>query len=416
MICATHNKGTRPPVSLLCVFCFWLAAVCHAATPAARVLVIINDNSPASRQIGAFYAAKRRVPVSNICRIRCPVAEEIDEATFLDDVLAPVATQLSRPALAKSVDFLVLTKGVPLRIHSDAVTPDPRFSPNGDSVDGRLMCQDIAGLGSPSRNPFFNSPRRFSHRLTGLYLATRLDGYTVRDAEALVSRALAARPAKGVFLLDGCPARNGGGDPSQLGLPPLNASLDLAARSLRARGFAVDLDQSPAFIGHVANIIGYWSWGSNDPAFTDALYKSNTFRPGALAETIVSTSARTMLPTQGGQSLSADLVSTGITGVKGYVSEPYTFPMARADVLFDRYTRGWTLAEAFYCASPVIHWKDLVLGDPLCAPYAEGGRTPSPVTASRATLSRSALADPEGRARGEDDDFLAQRACRRGGT
>lgn len=364
-----NNLGTRYAVSLLCLFVLWLSAACHAASPSSRVLVIVNDNSPASRQIGNYYAAKRHVPKSNICYLRCPVTEEIDEAAFLDDILAPVATQLSRPPLAQTVDFLVLTKGVPLRIHSDAPAPDPHFTPNGDSVDSRLMCQDIAGLSSPSKNPFFNSQQRFSHRRTGLYLATRLDGYTVKDAEALVNRSLAAKPAKGTFLLDGCPARSGA-DPPELGQPPLNTSLDIAAKSLKVRGFIVKLDQSPAFIGHVPNLMGYWSWGSNDPAFTPALYQSNRFRPGAIAETSVSTSARTMLPTSGGQSLIADLVSTGVTGIKGYVAEPYTFAMARANILFDRYTRGWALAESFYCASPVIHWKGLVLGDPLCAPYA----------------------------------------------
>ncbi|MBW7927877.1 MAG: hypothetical protein H3C58_07285, partial [Fimbriimonadaceae bacterium] len=73
----------------------------------------------------------------------------------------------------------------------------------------------------------------------------------------------------------------------------------------------------------------------------------------------------------GDQSLIADIVRGGATGVKGYVSEPFTFALCRPDVLLDRYTRGFNLAESFYCASPVIKWKDIVLGDPLCAPYAE---------------------------------------------
>jgi uncharacterized protein (TIGR03790 family) len=359
------------PGGLALLLLLLLTTACQAASSAARVLVIVNDNSPASKQIGTYYAAKRHISAGNICHLHCPVAEEIDEAAFLDDILTPVATMLARPALAASVDYLVLTKGVPLRIHSDAPAADPRFTPNGDSVDGRLMCQDIAGLSSPSKNPFFNSAKRFSHKLTGLYLATRLDGYTVQDAEALVDRALAAKPASGTFLLDGCPSRNGGGDPPEMGLPPLNASLNTAAKSLKARGYGVILDQSDAFIGHTPNLMGYWSWGSNDSHFDAGLYKSNRFRPGAIAETIVSTSARTMLPTTGGQSLIADLVVTGVTGVKGYVAEPYTIAMARADILFDRYTRGWNLAESFYCASPLMHWKDLVLGDPLCAPYAK---------------------------------------------
>ena len=65
----------------------------------------------------------------------------------------------------------------------------------------------------------------------------------------------------------------------------------------------------------------------------------------------------------------ADLIQQGVTGVKGYVSEPYTGALARPDILFDRYTTGYTLAESFYMASPMIKWKDVVVGDPLCCPY-----------------------------------------------
>lgn len=380
MIATLKGRPIGSPLPLLLWLTLLLAAAPPggAVTPGERVLVIVNDDSLASRQIGAYYAAKRHIPVSHVCHLHCAAIEEVEEAAFSRDILAPVATALSHPALAATVDFLVLTKGVPLRVRSDAPGVTAQFSPNGDSVDGRLMCQDVAGLTSPSRNPFFNARHRFSHKRDRLYLATRLDGYTVKDAEALVDRALRAKPSPGRFVLDGCPERTGGGDPGvpALGARPLNVSLDLAAKSLQARGFRVLLDQTQTFIGRLGGVMGYWSWGSNDPHFAAALYKGNSWRPGALAETAVSTSARTMLPTTGGQSLIADLVASGVTGVKGYVAEPYTLAMAQADILFDRYTRGWTLAESFYCASPVVHWKDVVLGDPLCAPYA--GKSPTP--------------------------------------
>ena len=86
----------------------------------------------------------------------------------------------------------------------------------------------------------------------------------------------------------------------------------------------------------------------------------------------MSTSGRTFAdPNARGQSLIADLVAQGITGCKGYVAEPFADAIARADVLFDRYTSGFTLAESFYCASRYLGWKDVVIGDPLCAPYAK---------------------------------------------
>lgn len=238
-----------------------LGPVCPAATPASRVLVVINDSSPASRQIGAYYVAKRHVAATHVCHLRCPEAEETDEAGFSRDILAPVATALSRPDVTRSVDFLVLTKGIPLRLRSNTLSPDPRMTANGDSVDGRLMCQDVAGLPSPSRNPFFNAHKRFSHAQTHLYLATRLDGYSVQDAKALVNRALQAKPATGRFVLDGCPGRAGGGDPplAMFRQPSLNGALDVAARSLTARGYRVLLDQSETFVGRISGLMGYWS-------------------------------------------------------------------------------------------------------------------------------------------------------------
>jgi hypothetical protein len=45
--------------------------------------------------------------------------------------------------------------------------------------------------------------------------------------------------------------------------------------------------------------------------------------------------------------------------------------MAHADILFDRYTAGFNLAESFYSASRQIHCKDMVIGDPICAPYSK---------------------------------------------
>ena len=117
--------------------------------------------------------------------------------------------------------------------------------------------------------------------------------------------------------------------------------------------------------------MGYASWGSNDSAFDNEKYKGIKFLPGALCETFVSTSGRTFRPTTGGQSLIADLVASGVTGVKGYVSEPYTFALAKPNILFDRYTSGRNLAESFYAASMVLKWKDIVIGDPLCSPYTK---------------------------------------------
>ena len=94
-----------------------------------------------------------------------------------------------------------------------------------------------------------------------------------------------------------------------------------------------------------------------------------TSTAGALTDTAVSSSGRTFLPTEGGQSLIADLIAQGVSGAKGYSDEPLVQAIASPSILFDRYTRGWTLAESLYAASALVGWEDIVIGDPLCRAY-----------------------------------------------
>lgn len=98
----------------------------------------------------------------------------------------------------------------------------------------------------------------------------------------------------------------------------------------------------------------------------------NTYVPGAIAEVYGYSTGYTMTNPHWFYRLTAgDLIMDGITGVKGYVdyANPYINTNTRVNVLFDRYTAGYTLAESFYAASPYMSWIDLVIGDPKCAPY-----------------------------------------------
>ena len=149
--------------------------------------------------------------------------------------------------------------------------------------------------------------------------------------------------------------------------------MEQIAKTLSARGFNAFSEGTTAFVAPKESLMGYFSAGSNDRNFTPEKYHALRFSPGSLAETDVSTSARSFTPQRGGQSMIADLITQGVTGVKGYVDEPYTIAVAKPDILFDRYTKGYNLAESFYMASQLIKWKDVVVGDPLCRPYAKDG-------------------------------------------
>jgi tetratricopeptide (TPR) repeat protein len=68
-------------------------------------------------------------------------------------------------------------------------------------------------------------------------------------------------------------------------------------------------------------------------------------------------------------SLIGDLIREGVTGVVGYVGEPYFEGVARPQILFSAYLAGLNLIESFYLALPHLSWQAVVVGDPLCAPF-----------------------------------------------
>ncbi|MDQ2985378.1 MAG: TIGR03790 family protein [Armatimonadota bacterium] len=348
------------------------------ADPRAKsVLVVYNSNAPEAKAIAEEYVKMRGVPKANLLAVKVTTGENIPKPEYREALVAPIVSAISR--IESRIDFILTIRGLPLRIGHEY----------GASVDASIMIDahpariknPLDWMAPPRRegnaihidedaikkyiNPYGGSADPFNSDKFAMYLCTRLEGYTVAETRSLIAHSIQAKPLKGPFLLDSAPDRDNGG------YGAVQRWMDPAQNLLEHKGMRVSHDETKLFIGDKSGLMGYASWGSNDPAFALSLYRSIRFAPGGIAETFVSTSARTFRKTQGGQSLIADLISQGVTGVKGYVSEPYTFALCRVDVLFDRYTSGRNLAESFWSATPLLKWKDIVIGDPLCAPYAK---------------------------------------------
>jgi len=371
-------------------------------TPA-EVLLVYNADSPVSTAVAKDYAAKRGVTKSVV--IHCADSavsaanETISLADYTSQIAGPIGAYLK---LHSEINFIVLTKGVPIRVRGGETGSHdenlPASAPLNASVDSYLAAMDypsrsdavkIAIHGSGARgfgwlNHYWKADVPFSHAKFGGYLVTRLDGYTQADAEALVTRAIAAESEKnssGEVLLDvqpifkfkstdveGQPLDVTGDIPDESDYGSWNADMVKAGDLLIARKVRTELDRDETFVGDRSNLRGYFSWGSNDAKYSEKAYESLTFAPGAIGDTAVSTSARTFLPTTGGQSLITDLIAHGITGVKGYTDEPLLQAIASPSIAMERYTSGFTLAESLYAASRFVGWEDVVIGDPLCRP------------------------------------------------
>ena len=47
----------------------------------------------------------------------------------------------------------------------------------------------------------------------------------------------------------------------------------------------------------------------------------------------------------------------------------------RPEILFPAYLAGFNLVESFYLAMPHLSWQNIVIGDPLCAPFRRASLT-----------------------------------------
>jgi uncharacterized protein (TIGR03790 family) len=379
------NRVTRLPAFTLTATMLLASAVPAAAQSPENVAVVVNDASPASQQIAEYYVRKRAIPASNVIHITAPTTEEISRQVFAAAIEAPIAAALGKESLQDRVLYLVLTKGIPLRVAGTV-----GLQGTVASVDSELTLLYRKMTGKPTTtngrtdNPYFLAARNllrakpFSHADHDTYLVTRLDGFTVGDAIGLIDKA-AAPSTLGKIVLD---------EKGSLINRSADNWLEEAASRLTDAGWSdrIVLDRAGRAVRGVESVLGYYSWGSNDPA--NAVRKFElTFVPGAIAGTFVSTDGRTFqeppaawLPKNdwndrasyfagSPQTLIGDLIREGVTGAAAHVAEPYLESTVRPQILFPAYTSGFNLAESFYLSMPHLGWQTIVIGDPLCRPF-----------------------------------------------
>ena len=368
--------------TVLAAFC--VSAGLASAQSAENVAVVINDASPDSKDVGEYYIKQRAIPEANVIHITTSTDETVLPARYISTIQQPIAAALARTGLQDRILYIVLTKGVPLRIAGTGGQDGTIASVDSELA---LLYRRLTSVNVPTRgrvnNPYFLGARPageakvFTRRDHDIYLVSRLDAFTVDEAKGLIDRALRAG-RDGRVVLDQRDALV-----NRLG----EDWLGLAAQNLTKAGHAdrVVLETTPKPARDVSPVIGYFSWGSTDPQNRVRVVKMD-FTPGALASSFVSTDARTFkeppaewMPTNttdrntwfGGspQSLVGDLIREGVTGVAGQVSEPYLQSAVRPEILFTAYLAGFNLVEAFYLAIPDLSWQTVVVGDPLCAPF-----------------------------------------------
>ncbi len=236
------------------------------------VLLIRNLNSVASITIADYFRSQRNISWSHVCNVTTSTVETIDSATF-DALATQVKSCIASLPPSTVINFLVTTKGVPLRTWR---SPGETYA----SVDSELALVGGVYEGSIGGdrwivNPYFNDSVPFSNSVYDFYIVTRLTAFTVPEVIGIIDNATAAIGRKGRFVLDVDPGKDGSG--YQVG----NDWMRVAATILTARGFDVTLDQTTNFLTKYSDVAGYFSWGSNDGTWATPLNSNVGFETDA---------------------------------------------------------------------------------------------------------------------------------------
>src|SRR5215471_8161451 len=169
-----------------------------AAQTADNVLVVINDASPTSVQIGEYYIRKRSIAQDHVIHLKTGTAEGIARTDFDKTIHGPIADYLIKSDLVDKVLYVVLTKGVPLYI--DGTSGLAGTVASVDSELTLLYRRMVGSLPAPVSgripNPYFldqkpvGEAKPFTRFTSDIYLVTRLDGFTVDDVTKLIDRSV----------------------------------------------------------------------------------------------------------------------------------------------------------------------------------------------------------------------------------
>ncbi len=368
------------------------------------VVVVANKNDQDSVGLAQKYAKERAIPPNQICLLDLPQQEDITQTEYQQKFLAPLEQCLQQGGSLARIEAVVLMRGVPLRVgivnnnqtqgaSLAAVVGVWKSTYNGKSLLTEMPGRQITCSGGAAclaarwTNPFRTGVFRAGYQATSggvdwkPLLVTMLHGRSYADAEKLLTSALDAEAqgaAKGQFMLmKGADSARGA----------LDGSFPTIETSMKARGWTDTVIENfnSNLIGRSlgAFFVGTASLGNT--------IEGNIYLPGSITDNLTSFGAApTNFRATGQSQVSiARWVAKGVAGAHGTTDEPLNNCFPNRALLLD-YVDGSTLAEAYHRHLPYVYWRNLVLGDPMAAPYAKrpkltisGATTGSAILGSR---------------------------------
>jgi hypothetical protein len=429
--CQSHNRidgaqglsnSSMARVFILVTFlggpCLALVASVRAGGGPENLLLVVNPESPASMTIANHYAALRHVPTSNILYLPWdPKAETTDIDTFRKKILAPVMDAVAR--CGSPIDYVIYSSDFPWGIQLDADVkrfealadkileaekkkgkPDPEnqkrytvpghFKPVGSITGLTYLCEAVLKTQNPAmygdlrsnwyfrrevpeqkglpslgfrssytfgpQGELIKSPVGRRYMLSTMLAVTSGRGNSLDEVLNYLRRSATAdgtRPKGTVYFVGNSDVRS----------RVRQGEFPTAVRELKALGVAAEIVEGVMPIAR--NDVQGAMLGT---ASFDWKFSKSTILPGAICEHF--TSFGGIMSAGAGQTPLSEFLRYGAAGASGTVVEPFAIPNKfPAATLQVHYARGCTLAEAFY-QSVFGPYQLLIVGDPLCKPWA----------------------------------------------
>ena len=357
-----------------------------------NVFVVVNSASVDSIGVANAFVAARGIPPINILML--PWQDNVESTTigrYRNELLAPIVKAIGSRRLSTQIDCIAWSSDFPWRIdYKDELPPElvaKDTYPSGSLTGMTMLYAAVQSGGAawldPESNDYYRRPGpdgvppesigfrgwygwgddgRLLEAGGNRYLlsvmlgVTAGRGNTVREVAAYLARAAAAdgtRPKGTIYLMTNADVRT----------TTRSSAFPAVVKALATLGIKAEIASGtlPQGKQDVAGLM------TGTPSF-DWATSGSTILPGAICENL--TSFGGIFTANSSQTPLSEFLRYGAAGSSGTVIEPYSipakFPHAAIQV---HYARGASLAEAFY-QSVRCPYQLLVVGDPLCQPWA----------------------------------------------
>ena len=365
---------------------FAATATNEGVATASEVLVVYNasyttDSNSAggqdSLEIAQYYQTQHSVPEVNIMSITAPTTEIISRSDYNTHVKGEIETYLTNNSLVDSIKYIVLVKGVPLKI--SATNGGAYGETDYASVDASVcLLYETYNITWRLSNPYFNADPNYTKAYrfktnhfdsSGVklrYLATRIDAYTVADMKAMIDKAISPDTSGTKYWIIDDHLKT-------------YDSMSTAYTKMKALDKNINPDPWSDTTSYLrtnasGSVIGYTSHGihasmgdgyvSNSPV--NANHLDFTFANGAAFSTYESYNAYGFTnKTQSTHGQLAEWIEIGGSVGVGNAYEPWASTIADESIWMPQYAIGYTWVDAVYMSLPYMDFVSVVIGDPL---------------------------------------------------